>query len=131
MTPPTLDTFFAGNDASRRIFDALREAIEALGPAEIRVSKSQVAFSCGAVFARVWMPDQYLGGGHAPLVLTLGFRYRDPSARWKEIVEPAPGRFTHHLELYAADDIDEQVRGWLRAARAGVLPVERAAQNED
>lgn len=47
---------------------------------------------------------------------TLGFRHRDLSPRWKEIVEPAPGRFAHHLELYAARDIDAEVKDWLRAA---------------
>jgi hypothetical protein len=53
----------------------------------------------------------------APLVLTLSFPYRHGSPRWKEIVEPAPGRFTHHLELYSTADIDDEVTGWLRDAR--------------
>jgi hypothetical protein len=62
------------------------------------------------------MPGTYLRGRHAPLVLTLSFRHRDPSPRWKEIVEPKPGRFTHHLELYSATDIDDEVCSWLQAA---------------
>jgi hypothetical protein len=41
---------------------------------------------------------------------------RSDSPRWKEIVEPAPGRFTHHLELYDVADVDDEVRGWLRQA---------------
>jgi hypothetical protein len=49
-------------------------------------------------------------------VLTLALRRRDPSPRWKEIVEPARGRFTHHLELHSVDDIDQEVRGWLSDA---------------
>jgi hypothetical protein len=40
----TFNEFFTGYEASRPIFEALREAIEELGPAEIRVTKSQVAF---------------------------------------------------------------------------------------
>ena len=44
------------------------------------------------------------------------FRHRDPSPRWKEIVEPAPGRFTHHLELWTAGDMDNEVRDWLQEA---------------
>ena len=112
----TLDQFFSGYDESRRIFDALRAAIEALGSAEVRVTRSQVAFRRRKAFAWAWVPDRYLGGGHAPLVLTLSFDRRDPSPRWKQIVEPAPGRFTHHLELWSETDIDEEVRGWLRAA---------------
>jgi hypothetical protein len=75
-----------------------------------------VAFYRRKAFAWAWMPDRYLHGKHASLVLTLSFRYRDSSPRWKEIVEPKPGRFTHHLELYSSADIDGEVRGWLRAA---------------
>jgi len=59
---------------------------------------------------------KYLRRNTAPLVLTLSLRRRDASPRWKEIVEPYPGRFTHHLELYSRDDIDDQVRLWLREA---------------
>jgi hypothetical protein len=31
-------------------------------------------------------------------------------------VEPSPGRFTHHLELRLAADLDDEVCGWLRTA---------------
>ena len=112
----TLDEFFSGYEESRPIFDALREAIEALGPVEVRVTKSQVAFWRAKAFAWAWVPDRYLRGRHAPLVLTLPFTERDASPRWKQIVEPAPGRFTHHLELCAASEIDDEVRCWLRKA---------------
>ncbi len=114
----TLDEFFTGRDESRQLFDALHEAIEDLGDVELRVTKSQVAFRTneGQAFAWAWMPGQYLRGKTAPLVLTLSLRSRHPSPRWKEIVEPAPGRFTHHLELYAVDNIDQDVRDWLSDA---------------
>jgi hypothetical protein len=75
-----------------------------------------VAFRRKKAFATVWMPAKYLHHKAAPLVLTLGFRKQDSSPRWKEIVEPKSGRFTHHLELYSAKDIDDEVRGWLQAA---------------
>jgi hypothetical protein len=120
-----LDEFFAGQEQSRELFEALRQAVETIGPADLRVTKSQVAFRRTAVpsrrkaFAWAWRPGQYLRGRTAPLVLTLGLRRRDASPRWKQIVEPSPGRFTHHLELYAIQDIDDQVRGWLREAWEG------------
>lgn len=110
--------FFSGYEESRRIFETLRAAIETLGPAEVRVTKSQVAFRRRRIFARAWIPDRYLRGRHAPLVLTLSFARRKDSPRWKEIVEPAPGRFTHHLELYSEAEIDHEVRGWLQEAWA-------------
>jgi hypothetical protein len=113
----TLDEYFSGREESRRIFDALCLAIEALGPAGLRVTKSQVAFRRGKAFAWAWVPEIYLRrGGLAPLVLTLSFPSRDPSPRWKQVVEPYPGRFTHHLELRSEAEIDAEVLSWLRRA---------------
>ena len=114
----TLDEFFAGWEESRQIFDVLRGAVEAAGVADVRVTKSQVAFRRRRAFAWAWVPDRYLRGKHAPLVLSLPFRLRDPSLRWKEIVEPAQGRFMHHLDLYSAAEIDDEVRAWLLEAWA-------------
>ncbi len=112
-----LDDYFRDQPQSRQLFDALREQIEAIGRVEMVVTKSQVAFRRARPFAWAWRPGQYLRGrGLAPLVLTLAFPRRDPSPRWKSVVEPARGRFIHHLELFSAADLDEQVRGWLRAA---------------
>jgi hypothetical protein len=114
----TLDEFFASQEESRRIFEALHRTIEALGPVELRVTKSQIAFRRRKAFAWAWLPGKYLRGEHAPLVLTLSFRHWDPSPRWKEIVEPAAGRFTHHLELSSSAEIDDEVRTWLQEAWA-------------
>ena len=113
-----ISDFFTGYEAARPIFDALRQAVEALGPVELRVGKSQVSFRRRIAFAWAWMPDRYLGPGHAPLVLSVALRHRDASPRWKEIVEPAPGRFMHHLELRAPDEIDDEVRRWIAEAYA-------------
>jgi Domain of unknown function (DUF5655) len=44
------------------------------------------------------------------------FRGRDASPRWKQVVEPAPGRFTHRLEFRSAEEIDDEVRTWLAEA---------------
>lgn len=114
--PWTVDEFFVGYEVSRPIFDALNETIARLGEIQVRATRSQVAFRRRRAFAWAWVPDRYLRPGHAPLVLSLSLPRRDGSPRWKEIVEPAPGRFMHHLELYAAPEIDEQVWEWLREA---------------
>ena len=112
----TLDEFFEGQDEPRQLFEALCRMVNAIGPLELGVTKSQIAFRRRKAFAWAWIPGKYLRGKTAPLVLTLSLRSRDASPRWKEIVEPSPGRFTHHLELYSINDIDDQVRAWLRAA---------------
>lgn len=115
--PITLDQYFAEhNPRSRELFEVVREAVEEIGPADVRATKSQVAFRRRIGFAWVWMPAQYLRGERPPVVLTVDLHRRDPSPRWKEAVEVRPGRFTHHLELHSAEEIDGEVRAWLREA---------------
>lgn len=120
-TPVTLDACFEGHEDSRRLFDVLRRAVEAMGDVTLRVTKSQVAFRRRRGFAWAWIPAQYLRGKIAPLVLSVDLDHRSLSPRWKQVVEPRPGRFMHHLELHEAADIDDQVAAWLREAweRAG------------
>jgi hypothetical protein len=113
----TPEEFFEGHEASRQIFERVRQVVNALGAAELHVTKSQIAFRRRTAFAWVWRPGQYLRGQSvAPLVLTVALRRRDTSSRWKQIVEPSRGRFTHHLELYTVQDVDDEVREWVREA---------------
>jgi hypothetical protein len=113
MTP---DEFFADQEVPKQLFERVQQAMEAIGNASIRATKSQIAFRRKRAFAWVWMPGQYLKGKHAPLVLSIALPAREQSPRWKEIVEPSPGHFMHHLELRSIVDIDEAVSGWLRRA---------------
>jgi hypothetical protein len=113
-----LNEFFTNHEAARPIFDALQCVVDTLGPAELRVSKSQIAFRRRVAFAWAWVPDRYLRGGHAPLVLSVSLRRHDASPRWKEVVEPSPGRFMHHLELRDVGEIDGEVCQWLAEAYA-------------
>lgn len=115
-TNRTLDEFFSGFEDALPIFYTLHAAVVACGAVDMLVTKSQIAFRRTKAFAWAWVPDRYLGGGHAPLVLSLSFSDRNGSPRWKTIVEPAPGRFMHHLELYSPAEVDEEVRGWLQKA---------------
>ena len=108
-----LEKFFAGYDESRRIFERLQKTVVHLGPYKLRVTKSQVAFVRRKPFAWAWVPSKYLHGRCAPIVLTLSYSEKDSSPRFKEIIEPKPGRFIHHLELYSESEIDEDVNCWL------------------
>lgn len=111
----SLEQYFADRDPlARELFEVVRSAIESLGPVEVRASKSQVAFRRRVAFAWTWIPGQYLRGEVAPLVLTIDLHRRDPSPRWKQVIEVRPGRFTHHLEVHSADHVDAEVLGWLR-----------------
>ena len=113
MTPAEL---FKGHPESLHLFEAVQRAIAKAGTCTTKVSKSQIAFKRKRSFAAVWMPGQYLHRAAAPLVLTVFTPGKIRSQRWKQVVEPAPGRFSHHLEIYRATDIDAEVEGWLRLA---------------
>ena len=44
---------------------------------------------------------------------------QQPGSRWRTsscAPEPAPRRFTHHLELYSEAEIDDEVRRWPQEA---------------
>jgi hypothetical protein len=112
----TADQFFAGKPLPHTLFARISRTIDAIGPASIRVTKSQIAFRRRRGFAWVWLPSQYLHGRTAPLVLSVSLPWRDLSPRWKEVVEPAHGRFMHHLELADPAEIDGEVRLWLQQA---------------
>jgi hypothetical protein len=111
-----VDSFFFGHPLSQEIFEVVRAAAEGLDGVTLRPGNSQIAFRRRTAFGWVWRPGQYLKGRTAPLVLTLALRQRHPSPRWKEIVEPAPGRFTHHLELFKPADFDSEAYNWLKEA---------------
>jgi len=115
----TVDEFFEGHEPSRQLFEAVQRTINEIGIAELRVTKSQIAFYRRKAFAWVWMPGKYLHGKVAPLVLTFSFYRHDQSPRWKKIVKTTQRQYTHHLELHSVEDIDKEVRDWLADAWMG------------
>lgn len=105
--------FFQGNAKARAVYRAVKRVTDDMGGVKTRVSKSQIGFYRKHPSASVWRPGQYLEGERPPLVLTIFLRRRDTSSRWKQVVEPHPGRFTHHIELGAATEVDDEIRGWI------------------
>jgi hypothetical protein len=106
------DAFFEGHPNARSNFEAVQAAALSIGAVETRVSRSQDGFyHHKRPVASAWRPAQYLKGERPPLVLTVYLRRRDPSPRWKEVVEPRPGRFTHHLEFRSCDEVDHHEAG--------------------
>lgn len=116
MSNPSLDNFFENYPDSQAIFSQLLQIIQKSGETTIKVSKSQVAFVRRIPYVWTWVPARYLRSKSAPLVLSIAFHKKDASLRWKEIVEPNPGRFMHHLELWSTEEIDDQVQQWIKSA---------------
>ena len=108
--------FFDGHPGALALFRRIEAVVAGIGPADVRVSRSQVAFRRRTGFAFVWLPGRWLRHPAAETVLSLALGRRDPSPRWKEVVHPSPRVWMHHLELRRTADIDDEVRDWLREA---------------
>ena len=111
-----VDAFYAGHPFARTVHDRVAAMIGSIGPAEVRVSRSQVAFTRRRGFAYLWIPGQYLVKPAADVVLSIALPEQLPSERWKEVVHPSPRTWMHHLEVRSIEDIDEEVAGWLGVA---------------
>jgi hypothetical protein len=94
----------------------LRDMVVAIGDADIRVTRTQVAFRRKRGFAYLWLPGLWLARPSAEVVLSIARRLRIDSPRFKQIAHPAPTVWMHHLELHSLDDLDQEVLGWLRDA---------------
>ena len=117
--PVTADAFFAeAPPVARLVFDRLRTLVEELGPCTVRITRSQVAFRRTRGFAYLWVPGQYLARPQAPVVVSIALDHQLTSPRFKEVVEPSPGHWMHHLEVRDPDDLDDKVVGWLTEAAA-------------
>lgn len=115
--PGTVVEFFHGDPVGLQVYEDVVAALATLGPSSVRVSRSQVAFRAARGFAYLWRPDRYLRST-VPVVLSIALPEQVASPRFKEVVHPATNVWMHHLEVLRADQVDEEVRGWLAAAYA-------------
>ena len=110
------EDFLDGHVTALAVYAKTCRYLSDLGPLEIRTSKSQIAFRRRRGFAYLWLPGQYLRSPHADVVLSIALDRHDPSPRFKEVVQPTPGHWMHHLELDDPDKVDAEVLGWLAEA---------------
>lgn len=111
----TPEEFFAGHGDGLAVFRAVAGAVAALGPCEVKVSKSQIAFRRRRGFAYVWRPGQYVAS-EVPAVLSVALDHAVESDRFKQVAHPAAVVWMHHLELWHPSDVDDEVSEWLRKA---------------
>lgn len=115
VTERTPADHFGAQSVGFETFQRVYAAVAQTHPdVTVRISKSQVALRRRRGFAYLWSPSRYLRRPTAPVVLSIATTERLPSPRFKEVVHPGP--WMHHLEIHAADDIDDEVVGWLNSA---------------
>lgn len=113
--------FFTGHDKSLPIFYKLEEKIREFSPeVKIRIQKTQVSFSNKHGFAFVsFLPVRKAKDRPANYItVSFGLPYRLVSPRIDAASEPYPNRWTHHVMISQADEIDEELLEWLREAAA-------------
>lgn len=110
--------FFNAMPGALPLYDALRSHILSSFPeTAIEVKKTQITFKARYGFAFVSL-GRMKGCPETYLILTLGLNRRLTSPRVAVAVEPYPGRWTHHFILSRADQLDEELLGWLAEAHA-------------
>jgi hypothetical protein len=111
-----VEHFYEGHPSALEVHRAVCTLLNEVGPFEIRVTASQVAFRRQKAFAWLWLPGRWLRAPGAEVVLSIALGERHPSPRFKQVVQPAPHVWMHHLEVHAPGDLDAEVAGWLRTA---------------
>ena len=89
----------------------LMKILRALPETEVVQQKSQTALRCcGHPYAALYPVSSKKAG------LAIFLNERIDSERVYAVSEPYPGRFTHHLRLEGAEQVDEELLCWLRRA---------------
>lgn len=110
--------FFDGKPEELALYETLLDRIKALGAFTAIAHKTQISlknrrvFACVSVF-RV-LPKRLLPAHY--LVLTLGLPYPLDSPRIAAKTEAQPGRWTHHILLSSASELDDELLAWTRQA---------------
>jgi len=108
--------FFEGKRAAFSLYEALRSAVlTQIGAQRIEARKTQISFKNDHLFAAVSFLPVRRAAERPPVFITLtfGLGYRLDSPRVDAAVEARPGRWTHHVLIGDAAQIDAELLGWI------------------
>ena len=115
------NTLFFFNEHPQAI--PLYEAFEArllseLEGVVIQPQKSQITLKNRRVFGAVsFLPARRAKARPDPYItVTLGLNRRESSPRIDQASEPYPGRWTHHIVIGSAEEIDDELMAWVKEA---------------
>jgi hypothetical protein len=113
----TIEEIFSDKPVQLKLYQHIRQLIESIGQAEIKVSKTQIAFKNHKQFAWVWLPlpwDKKRPPNSIVLSFSLGKRIEN--SQIVQVVEPYPGRWMHHVIIQNSSDLNKEVQQWLKEA---------------
>ena len=110
--------FFEKAPGALPLYQTLEQKLQEILPGMTRkVGKSQISFYGRHLFAAASLPvRRRKDWPKMCLMVTVGLPYRLDSPRVVAASEPYPGRWTHLVLVTEADQIDEELMGWLREA---------------
>ena len=84
----------------------------------VKVQKTQISFSNKYNFAFVSLLPVRKAKARPEIWITVTFgrSYKKESPRIDVASEPYPNRWTHHLLISSADEIDDELMGWIKEA---------------
>ena len=111
-------SFFEGHPAELALYEALFARMEERFPdARVKVQKSQISFYNRHLFAAASLPlRRKRGWPEKCLLVTFGLGHRLESPRIAAAAEPYPNRWTHHVLVTRAEELDGELMGWLEEA---------------
>ena len=112
--------FFDGRPLELSLYEALFRHMEADFPAaSVKVQKSQISFYGKHLFSAVSLPvRRKKNWPEHCIVVTIGLSHPLESPRAAVSVEPYPGRWTNHVLVSEASQVDEELLEWLNEAWA-------------
>ena len=111
--------FFDGWPLELELYRGLYAILDAaeLPELSVKVQKSQVSFYGRHLFAAASLPlRRKKDWPKHCLIVTVGLGRRLESPRVAVAVEPYPGRWTHHVLVSEAGELDGELLSWLREA---------------
>ena len=120
MTPDEL-FFFDADPGALPLYAVLKEKLLSLLPETlIEIKRTQISFRNRYLFAAVSFTPVRKKKERPPhnLTVTIMLPSRLESLRVDAAVEPYPQRWTHHVMVGSAEEIDDELLNWLREAAA-------------
>lgn len=110
--------FFDSMPQMLPIYEAFCHGLEQRGLAfTAKVGRTQISLRNRYVFAAVSLPWRKVKGlPEEYLLVSLGLSYHKESPRVAVATEPYPNRWTHHILLTTANEVDAELLDWAEEA---------------
>ena len=113
--------FFNQKPQALPIYHRLKQQlVQRIPGMTVRVSKTQIGFFNRRGFACVSFTPCRKAKDRPPvwLTVTFGLAEQTCSPRIDAATQPDPGRWTHHVMVGSAEELDDELLGWLQEAAA-------------